>query len=400
MEVMPLKERSNSLLFLNPLKYICLFFVREMNYMHKRIFSEVTVIGIFIIVLQFTLSCTEENKVHTTEGTGKADIELGRYLFFDRRLSVNNTRSCATCHNPQFAFTDGYKRSLGVFADIHQRNTQPLFNLAYLKYFTAADSTLHSPFQQMDNPLFNNHPAEMGVKGNEEKILQRIREDEKYRQLFTEVKTEISWLHIKKFISLFIYSLRSDNSRYDKFERGDSTALTISQKKGRQLFFSAALKCASCHGGYNFSTPSITNQQGDTVFYFNTGQYNIDDKGDYPSYDEGLYQVTKNKADMGKFRVPSLRNLLFTGPYFHDGSAASLTEVVDSYANGGRKIEQGIYKGDGSKSPYKDSLIKGFFISESDKYNLISFLQSLSDSSFIINQAYQNPFGSDETKKK
>jgi cytochrome c peroxidase len=366
--------------------------------MNKRILLPVVVISCVLLLGQMMNSCT--NKKETPANTDSAKIELGRFLFFDRRLSVNNTRSCATCHNPQFAFTDGYKRSLGVYADLHQRNTQPLFNLAYLKYLTAADSTLHSPLQQMDNPLFNTHPAEMGVKGNEEKILQKIAADENYRKLFSESKTIISWVSIKDCISFFINSLRSDNSPYDKFKKGDSAALTSSQKRGMQLFFSAELKCASCHGGFNFSAPLVTNEKADTIFYFNTGLYNIDGKGDYPAYDQGLYQLTKSKADMGKFRVPSLRNLAFTAPYFHDGSGADLAVVIDSYANGGRQTEQGIYKGDGRKNSYKDSLIKGFTISATDKINLINFLQSLSDTDFINNPAYQNPFTGDETKKK
>lgn len=359
--------------------------------------------GFFISVVSATVllghmiySCISKSQSYSDADR----LNVGRFLFFDRRLSVNNTRSCATCHNPQFAFTDGYKRSLGAFADLHQRNTQPLFNLAYLKYFTAADSTLHTPMQQMNNPLFNEHPAEMGVKGNEAQILKRIREDEQYRQLFAGINTEISWDHIKQLISSFIMSLRSDHSVYDKFKAGDSAALTAAQQRGMQLFFSDALKCSSCHGGFNFSSPSITNEKGDTIFYFNTGIYNIDGRGSYPAYDRGLYQLTKNGQDMGKFRVPSLRNLAFTAPYLHDGSATSLRDVVDMYANAGRKISEGIYKGDGSQNPYKHSFIKGFAITESDKTNLISFLQCLSDSSFINNPAYQNPFTGDETKKK
>ncbi|MEP7237310.1 MAG: MbnH family di-heme enzyme [Ferruginibacter sp.] len=366
--------------------------------MNKRIFLIGLIVCTVFLLGKMMQSCTNRNETPVFKDSVK--IELGRYLFFDRRLSVNNTRSCATCHNPQFAFTDGYKRSLGAFADLHQRNTEPLFNLSYLKYFTAADSTIHSLLQQMDNPLFNNHPNEMGVKGNEESILQKIKTDENYKSLFAEAKTKVSWDNIKRFISLFINSLQSGNSPYDKFKKGDSSALTASQKRGMQLFFSAELKCTSCHGGFNFSTPSVTNQKGDTVFYFNTGSYNVDGKGAYPEYDEGLYQLTKNKNDMGKFRVPSLRNLAFTAPYFHDGSAASLTEVIDSYANGGRKIQEGIYKGDGNKNPYKHALIGGFSISEADKISLISFLQSLSDTGFINNPAYQNPFTGDETKKK
>jgi cytochrome c peroxidase len=325
---------------------------------------------------------------------------LGRYLFFDRRLSINNTRSCGTCHNPQFAFTDGYKRALGAFADLHQRNTQPLFNLSYLKYFTAADSTLHSPLQQMNNPLFNTHPVEMGVKGNEEIILKRIKEDKDYQQLFLNSEKEITWANIRLAINDFVLSIQSNNSNYDKYVEGDTNVLNNSQKRGRHLFFSAELKCASCHGGFNFSTPNITDERNDTTFYFNTGLYNIDGKGAYPKYDQGLFQRTNIIKDMGKFRVPTLRNLAYTAPYLHDGSASSLIEIINIYANGGRIISEGINKGNGTINPYKHTFIKGFLISEIDKINLNNFLLSLSDSSFFQNKNYQNPFTEDETKKK
>lgn len=368
--------------------------------MRKRIFLTVVVFISVCLFAQVTISCNNEDKKNIVVAADDEAMQLGRHLFFDRRLSVNNTRSCGTCHNPSFAFTDGYKRSLGAYADLHQRNTQPLFNLRYLKYFTAADSTLHSPLQQMDNPLFGTHPAEMGVSGNEEKILRKISDDKDYQQMFASVNKEISWANIKTAISLFVGSLQSFNSPYDKYIGGDLTALSESQLGGKELFFSAALKCTSCHGGFNFSTPSVTGEKGDTIFYFNTGLYDIDGKGGHPAYDKGLYQLTKNKADMGKFRVPSLRNLAFTAPYFHDGTAASLTEVIDAYANGGRQIEEGVYKGDGRKNPFKHHLIDGFTISEREKINLISFLQCLSDTSFISNPEYQNPFSSDETKKK
>jgi cytochrome c peroxidase len=128
--------------------------------------------------------------------------------------------------------------------------------------------------------------------------------------------------------------------------------------------------------------------------------YNIDGNGTYPVYDQGLYQLTKNEKDMGKFRVPTLRNLLFTAPYFHDGSAASLSDVIDIYAAGGRIIAHGINNGDGIKNPHKHSTINGFDISAADKINLVNFILSLSDSSFINNPQYQNPFTEDETKKK
>jgi cytochrome c peroxidase len=356
---------------------------------------------LFYIIIAF-LCCSKIISAckNSSQSTNQPITNLGRYLFFDRRLSINNTRSCGTCHNPQFAFTDGYKRSLGAYADLHQRNTQPLFNVEYLKYFTAADSTLHSPLEQMDNPLFNTHPVEMGVKGNEDAILKRIQEDKEYQKLFLELGKDISWPNIKLAISDFISSLQSNNSNYDKYKKGDSNALNKSEKRGMQLFLSTELKCASCHGGFNFSTPNITNEKGDTVFYFNTGLYNIDGKGAYPDYDQGLFQLTKNKTDMGKFRVPTLRNLAYTAPYLNDGDAASLMDVINIYADGGKTIHEGANKGDGVINPNKHTLINGFLISETDKMHLNNFLLSLSDSSFIQNKNYQNPFTEDETKKK
>ncbi len=331
-------------------------------------------------------------------------IKLGRNLFFDRRLSINNTRSCGTCHNPQFAFTDGYKRSLGVFADLHQRNTQPLFNLSYLKYFTAADSSIRSPFQQMDNPLFNIHPEEMGAKGNEEKILKRIKDDKLYTVLFASAfpgqKETISWSKIKESITTFLFTIISANSAFDRYNKGDSSLLSVSQKNGMKLFFSAELKCSNCHGGYNFSAPAVCNEKGDTLYYFNTGLYNINDKGLYPAYDQGLYQLTKNKKDIGKYRVPSLRNLAFTAPYFHDGSAEDLDEVIDAYASGGRNILAGDHKGDGRTHREKSKLITGFPITLQQRMDLINFLFSLSDSAFINNPSIGNPFTKDETNEK
>jgi cytochrome c peroxidase len=348
----------------------------------------------FFCIGQIISSCKPTN-----QSTNQPTTQLGKYLFFDRRLSINQTRSCGTCHNPQFAFTDGYKRSLGAFADLHQRNTQPLFNLSELKYFTASDSTLHSPLQQIDNPLFNTHPIEMGIKGNEVIILKRIETDDAYKKLFSEAGLMLTWDNIKIAIAQFTLHIKSNNSPYDKFIKGDSNALSLNEKSGKDLFFSTKTKCASCHGGNNFSTPNLVNTKGEIDFYFNTGLYNIDGNGAYPMYDQGLFQHTNNNNDMGKFRVPTLRNLAYTAPYMHDGSVASLNEALDLYINGGRKIPEGINKGDGTKNKYKHAFINPFSINEAEKKNLLSFLLTLSDSSFIKNESYQNPFVEDETKK-
>lgn len=354
-----------------------------------------------LISIQLLVVCTSRPDEKQT--IDESRIQLGHYLFFDRRLSVNNTRSCGTCHNPEFAFTDGYKRSLGVYADLHQRNTQPVFNLSYLKYLTSADSSLHLAAQQMNNPLFNRHPLEMGVADNEESILKKIREDTLYQVLFAKAfpgqEESINFSNIITAVSQFMYTIRSDGSPYDAYIKGDSNAISAEAKKGMQLFFSAELKCANCHGGFNFSTPSITNNRNDTLFYFNTGLYNLGDSGSYPAYDAGLYDHTKQPKDKGAFRVPTLRNLAFTAPYFHDGSAATVDEVIAVYENGGRTITEGIYKGDGRKNIFKHPLISGFMLHSQQRKELISFLLSLSDPSVTTNPAYTNPFSEDETSK-
>jgi len=331
--------------------------------------------------------------------------QLGQYLFYDRRLSVNYTKACATCHNPEFAFTDGYKRSLGAFADLHQRNSTPLFNLQYSHYLTAADSSLHSLEQQMNQPLFGRHPAEMGAGGNEKEILARFKNDQQYKRLFTSAfpvsREPIIWNNIKIAISQFVLSIQSNDAPYDRYIRGDSNAISSTQKKGMQLFFSTKFKCNKCHGGQNFSEPSFTDSMGKRLYYFNTGLYNISGNGDYPAYDQGLYQHTKRPADMGRYRVPPLRNLVFTSPYFHDGSAATIKEAVSIFLEGGRNITHGIFKGDGTKSPVRDSTFIGIVnAGEAEKNALIDFLYSLSDSAFLRNKAFGNPFTEDETKKK
>ena len=153
------------------------------------------------------------------------------------------------------------------------------------------------------------------------------------------------------------------------------------EQKGMELFFSPKLNCSKCHGGANFSSPSVTDSAGELQNYFNTGLYE-----QYPNRDQGLYEKTLLEKDRGKFRVPTLRNLAFTAPYFHDGSVQTLDEVIAAYESGGKN------------HPNKDPLIKGFQLSSSEKKALISFLFSLSDSSICNNQSFSNPFNKDETK--
>ncbi len=328
-------------------------------------------------------------------------VTTGRYLFYDRRLSVNNTKACGSCHAQEFSFTDGYTRSIGAMGDLHQRNSKPSINLQALKYYTSSDSSVQQVEQQMTGPMFNTHPIELGIKGNEEIILKRLEADTMYQRLFTQIfkghKQPFSFNNIQKAIAAFIKTITAYNSPYDNFLQRDSNALSLQQQQGRLLFFSAALKCSQCHGGKNFSTP-VNVLPGESInYYHNTGLYNINNS--YPAADAGLYITTGNKSDNGKFKVPGLRNIAFTAPYYHDGSALTLEEVIDNYSRGGRLINNGINKGDGKNNNLKSQLINGFTLTLQQRKALISFLYALSDSSVLTNPAYANPFTNDETKR-
>ena len=379
----------------------------------------VFVMGLISIVLSCNPSTSNQHRNHFSDlipsyikdsvylsaenPFSKEKANLGRYLFYDRRLSFNQTKACASCHDPQFSFTDSYRRSTGALGDNLQHNAPPLVNLVFNKYLTLADSSLHFPEQQINNPMFHSQPIEMGWKGNEALIIDRIKKDTFYsRQMklvFPDEKNPFTKQHIQFAIACFIKTIFSFNSVYDRYRQtGKEALLSASEKRGMDLFFSERLACSHCHSGINFSTPVITDDQGRKAYYQNTGLYNVNGRGYYPAYDQGLVELSRNSIDMGKYRVPTLRNLLFTAPYFHDGSAAALDEVINVYANGGRNIISGAYAGDGRKNPYKNNLINGFRLTSPEKNDLIHFLLSLSDSSVCNNPLYANPFKQDETK--
>lgn len=307
---------------------------------------------------------------------------LGRYLFYDTRLSYNQTKSCASCHDPSLAFSDGYRTAVGADGYAVRRNTPSLLNVRYRGSFTWGDSGIHRFDRQLFFPFFNQHPKELGWE-NEQAVVARIKNIPGYVALFTTVfpkhKTPISIKNIFYAITAFEKTIVSHASRYDAYLEGNESILTADEKAGMRLFFSTKLNCGTCHvwDPKNKLIPSR---------FENTGLYNLDMTGDYPRSDQGLYEITKNDFDKGKFRVPSLRNVLLTAPYTHDGSVSTVTEMIDIYARGGRKIEVGEHIGDGSQNPYKSKLIKGFSISKEEKENLISFLNCLTDTGYLKNK--------------
>lgn len=322
-------------------------------------------------------------------------VTLGRFLFYDTNLSGNGKQSCASCHQQDRAFAEMIPTSIGSTGQFHARNSQALVNVAYNKNLTWAHQSLGSIERQLLLPMFGESPIELGITGNEKAVLARF-ETAQYKAKFNAAfgSDDVDFDKINKALASFVRSLLSFDSPFDRYAYGmQDSALNESQLRGMDLFFSERLECHHCHGGFNFTqSTSHERQVLDRNAFHNTGLYNLAGSGNYPNKDQGLFEVTGDINDKGRFRAPSLRNIGLTAPYMHDGSVATLAEVLDIYAAGGRNIETGPFAGDGRANPNKSPFIKGFELTETEKSDLLAFLNALTDEQFIRNSAHSNPF--------
>lgn len=329
-------------------------------------------------------------------------IALGRYLFYDTRLSGNGTQSCSSCHLQTLAFSDGKVTPVGSTGEPLLRNSPALVNVAYNATLTWANPALTEIERQVLVPLFGEFPVEMGVTGHETAVLARLSADALYQQLFAAAfpddEKAINYHNITQALASFIRSLISGNSAYDRYVAGDRAALSPAAVRGMELFFSERFECHHCHTGFNFTASTVhANSTFATSNFQNNGLYNLDEQGAYPTGNRGVYEITGNPNDMGRFRPPSLRNVALTAPYMHDGSIPTLEAVVRHYAAGGRDISDGPYQGDGRRNPIKSTLVTGFTITDQEVADLVSFLTSLTDTDFITNPAYADPFAANST---
>ncbi len=339
-----------------------------------------------------------EPRVPKDNPMSEAKVELGRHLFYDVRLSENRTQSCGSCHLQALAFTDGRAQAVGSTGEVHRRSSMGLTNIAYASALTWASSVIVTLEHQALLPLFGDDPVELGLAGKEAVLLDRMREDAKYpdmfRAAFPDEADPISVGTITKAIGAFQRTLISGNAPYDRWiYGGDANAVSESAKRGRELFFDERLECFHCHGGFNFS--DATQHDGTTIVemqFHNNGLYNLDGNGAYPSSDPGLIELTDRAGDMGRFRAPTLRNIARTAPYMHDGSIATLDEVIDHYARGGREITEGPNKGPGWMSPIKSEFLHGFTLTAQERADLLAFLESLTDEEFLTNPKHSDPF--------
>ncbi|VUD64955.1 Cytochrome c551 peroxidase [Thalassocella blandensis] len=327
-------------------------------------------------------------------------ITLGRHLFYDKRLSANQTQSCESCHLQILAFTDGIPVPTGSTGQVLSRNSQGLGNAVYHSTFTWANDGFFELEDQLQVPIRADNPVELGVTDAEvETVLARFDEDPAYVQMFMEAFPESdSGASINKIIfalASFCRTMISAGSDYDRYLLGDDSALTQQQKRGFSLFNGEKFECFHCHNGINFSVSyrDINSNSGSLQFpFFNNGLYNLHGDGSYPAIDQGIFDLTSDPSDKGLFRPQSLRNVAITAPYMHDGSIETLREVIEHYARGGRLIESGDNAGDGRLSPLKSSFIQGFDASEEEIDAVIAFLESLTDYDFITDPRFSNPF--------
>ena len=282
-----------------------------------------------------------------------AKVALGRRLFFETRLSVTGKYSCASCHDPRRAYTDGRALVVGATGTALRRSAMPLLNVAYNLCFGWQQPRVTSLEMQMRQPLLSEHPLEIGLAGREQEVVALLTADPTYPQQFgTAFAQGISVANIIRAIATFERTLIAGGSPFDAYVfDGDQAALTPAAKRGMSLFFSARLGCSGCHSGFNFSG-HWRDRQG------STGK---------PSFaDDGL--------GVGAVRVPTLRNVALTAPYMHDGRFATLDEVLDHYQRVGRLPDR-------RHGGQRDPRLRRFAFKGSERADLTAFLDSLTEQS-------------------
>ncbi len=288
----------------------------------------------------------------------QARWELGKRLFYDPIMSSNQSVSCASCHDADLAFSDNVDFSVGVDQRLGIRNTPSLSNVAYHPYFTR-EGGVPTLEMQILVPIQEHNEFDFNIV----LLAERLKADTSYVRLSKEAyNREPDAFVITRSLANFERSLISGFSPYDQYANyGKWDALSQSEINGMELFFSDKTKCSQCHGGFNFTN------------------YEFENNGLYEEYDDvGRFRFTGEDEDMARFKVPSLRNIALTAPYMHDGSMPALSEVIEHYNTGG-KIH-----------PNKNALIQPLNLSQKEKDELLAFLHSLTDASFVKNPIFKN----------
>lgn len=274
-------------------------------------------------------------------------IELGRILFFDPILSRDSSVSCASCHLPELKFTDGLPVSVGIDNQTVLRNSMSLINVGYQPYmfWDGGSPTLE---QQVSAPIESPLEMDFNIPG----VVERLKKSSTYREWFKKTfHREPDAYGLTRALATYQRSLLSGKSKFDRYQYyGETNALNESEKNGMNIFFGERGECFHCHGGYNFT------------------DYTFKNNGLYLHYaDSGRARITELPEDVGKFKVPSLRNIALTAPYMHDGSMTDLNQVIEHYNSGGKP------------HPNKSGLIQPLNFTPQEKADLLAFLNALTD---------------------
>jgi len=282
---------------------------------------------------------------------------LGKKLFYDPLFSYDSTKSCASCHHQNFSFSDRVAFSEGVNSQKTTLNVPPLINLAYQPYYTGAGGVPTIEMQILV-PIQEHNELNFNMPG----IVKRVNQNSEYIQMAMDAYGRKPDAYVAtRALACFERSLLSTQSEYDKYlSNQDESDLSAEALRGMKLFNSQRCGCSECHSGVN-----LTNYT-----FQNNGLYSHNPE-------DGRYRITLKDEDMGKFKVPTLRNVEYTAPYMHDGSIPTLEEVVRMYEKGGFPY------------PTKSPLIRGFQLTDQERNDLISFLKSLSDINFITNPIFK-----------
>jgi cytochrome c peroxidase len=313
-----------------------------------------------------------------------AEVELGRWLFHDPRLSRDGTMSCATCHQQARAFAVNRATVPGVDGSPGVKNPMSLVNLAWAPVLTWANPAQTSLERQALIPLFSDHPVEMGMSGRETELFARLAADPRYVAMFEAAFPEregaITLETLTRALAAFQRAIAGFGSPYDRYRwGGERNAISASARRGERLFFGERLECYHCHGGFLF-TDNVMHSRliGAETGFHDTGVARTG----------GIGEHTGIPAQMGAFRTPSLRNIALTAPYMHDGSMATLEEVIRHYERGGR-----------NRGPHTSPLLAGFRLSAQERRDLIAFLESLTDPAVTTDPRLADPFPRQETRR-
>lgn len=302
-----------------------------------------------IILIIISSSFEQDNTGITTKAS------LGKKLFSEKILSKDSTVSCASCHKPQFAFSDTTAFSIGIGGKLTKRNTPSVLNMKNRPYFFW-DGRAASLEEQSLMPIQN--PDEMGLPIEE--AVSRLNKSSEYKMLFQKIfRQKPDAKNLAAAFAAFEQTLETVNSKFDDWSN-NMGKLTAQEERGRQLFVGDKAKCFDCHRMEDFTTDEFKN----------IGLYD-----EYKLNDAGLYNITKKESDKGKFKTPGLRNVAVTAPYMHNGMFKTLEEVLNYYNSPDWFIENSINRDDAFKTPLR--------LTPQEKKDIIAFLKTLTDKKYI-----------------